>query len=381
MHAASIADYRELARRRLPHFLFEYIDGGSYNETTLLRNVQDLQSLGLRQRVLRDVSKLDLSAQLFGETYRLPVALGPVGLAGLNARRGECQAVRAAEAAGVPFTLSTVSACSLGEVAKASSKAFWFQLYMTRDRGFLRELLAEARELACSALVFTVDLPVPGSRYRDYHSGLAGAPGIKGALRRGLQGALKPRWAWDVGVMGRPHGLGNVMRKLDRNAGIDDFFVWMRDNFDSSIAWSDLDFIRSEWSGPLIVKGILDPDDAVEAAHLGADGIVVSNHGGRQLDGVPSSARALPAIAEAVGDRLTVLADGGVRSGLDVVRLLALGAKGVLLGRAWAFALAADGQAGVEQMLRLIEAEMRVAMALTGVTCVSEIDRSILVEP
>jgi L-lactate dehydrogenase (cytochrome) len=379
MNAASIADFRELARRRLPHFLFEYIDGGSYNETTLLRNVQDLQSLALRQRVLRDVSKLDLSAQLFGETYRLPVALAPVGLAGLNARRGECQAVRAAEAAGVPFTLSTVSACSLGEVAKASRKPFWFQLYMTRDRGFLRELLAEAQELACSALVFTVDLPVPGSRYRDYHSGLAGAPGIKGALRRVMQGALKPRWAWDVGVMGRPHGLGNVMRKLEGNPGIDDFFIWMRDNFDSSIAWSDLDFIRSEWSGPLIVKGILDPDDAVEAARLGADGIVVSNHGGRQLDGVPSSARALPAIAEAVGDQLTVLADGGVRSGLDVVRLLALGAKGVLLGRAWAFALAAGGQAGVEQMLRLIEAEMRVAMALTGVTCVSEIDRSILV--
>lgn len=379
MNAASIADFRELARRRLPHFLFEYIDGGSYNETTLLRNVQDLQNLALRQRVLRDVSKLDLSAQLFGETYRLPVALAPVGLAGLNARRGECQAVRAAEAAGVPFTLSTVSACSLGEVAKASRKPFWFQLYMTRDRGFLRELLAEAQELACSALVFTVDLPVPGSRYRDYHSGLAGAPGIKGALRRVMQGALKPRWAWDVGVMGRPHGLGNVMRKLEGNPGIDDFFIWMRDNFDSSIAWSDLDFIRSEWSGPLIVKGILDPDDAVEAARLGADGIVVSNHGGRQLDGVPSSARALPAIAEAVGDQLTVLADGGVRSGLDVVRLLALGAKGVLLGRAWAFALAAGGQAGVEQMLRLIEAEMRVAMALTGVTRISEIDRSILV--
>lgn len=379
MNAASIADFRELARRRLPHFLFEYIDGGSYNEITLLRNVQDLQSIALRQRVLRDVSKLDLSAQLFGETYRLPVALAPVGLAGLNARRGECQAVRAAEAAGVPFTLSTVSACSLGEVAKASRKPFWFQLYMTRDRGFLRELLAEAQELACSALVFTVDLPVPGSRYRDYHSGLAGAPGIKGALRRVMQGALKPRWAWDVGVMGRPHGLGNVMRKLEGNPGIDDFFIWMRDNFDSSIAWSDLDFIRSEWSGPLIVKGILDPDDAVEAARLGADGIVVSNHGGRQLDGVPSSARALPAIAEAVGDQLTVLADGGVRSGLDVVRLLALGAKGVLLGRAWAFALAAGGQAGVEQMLRLIEAEMRVAMALTGVTRISEIDRSILV--
>lgn len=249
---------------------------------------------------------------------------------------------------------------------------------MTRDRGFMRELLQEAVELKCSTLVFTVDMPVPGSRYRDYHSGLAGASGMKGALRRTLQGAMKPGWAWDVGVMGRPHGLGNVVRKLDGKTGIEDFFAWMRNNFDSSIAWSDLDFIRSEWNGPLVIKGLLDPEDAVEAANLGADGIVVSNHGGRQLDGVLSSAKALPAIADAVGDRMTVLADGGVRSGLDVVRLLALGAKGVLLGRAWVFALAAQGQAGVEHMLRLIEAEMRVAMTLTGVKNIGEIDRSIL---
>lgn len=380
MIAASIPDFRELARRRLPHFLFEYIDGGSYSETTLKRNVEDLRDIALRQRVLRDVSGLDLSTELFGQTLKLPVALAPIGLAGMNARRGECQAVRAAETAGIPFTLSTVSACSLSEVSKAASKPFWFQLYMTRDRGFMRELLQEAVELNCSTLVFTVDMPVPGSRYRDYHSGLAGASGMKGALRRTLQGAMKPAWAWDVGVMGRPHGLGNVIRKLQGKTGIEDFFAWMRENFDSSISWKDLDFIRSEWKGPLVIKGLLDAVDAVEAANLGADGIVVSNHGGRQLDGVPSTARALPAIAEAVGDRLTVLADGGVRSGLDVVRLLALGAKGVLLGRAWVFALAAQGQQGVEHMLRLIEAEMRVAMTLTGVKNISEIDRSILVK-
>lgn len=379
MIAASIADFRELARRRLPHFLFEYIDGGSYSETTLHRNVEDLRNIALRQRVLRDVSSLDLSTELFGQRLSLPVILGPVGLAGLNARRGECQAVRAAQTAGVPFTLSTVSACSLSEVAAAAKSSFWFQLYMTRDRGFMRELLAEAREVGCPALVFTVDMPVPGSRYRDYHSGLAGAPGVKGAIRRTWQGAMKPGWAWDVGVMGRPHGLGNVMRKLEGRTGIEDFFAWMRNNFDSSIAWTDLDFIRSEWRGPLVIKGLLDAEDAVEAANLGADGIIVSNHGGRQLDGVPSTARALPEIADAVGERLTVLADGGVRSGLDVVRLLALGAKGVLLGRPWVFALAAQGQKGVEHMLRLIEAEMRVAMTLTGVTSVAEIDRAILV--
>lgn len=379
MIAASIPDFRELARRRLPHFLFEYIDGGSYSETTLKRNVEDLRDIALRQRVLRDVSGLDLSTELFGQKLRLPVALAPIGLAGMNARRGECQAVRAAETAGIPFTLSTVSACSLGEVAKAATKPFWFQLYMTRDRGFMRELLQEAVELNCSTLVFTVDMPVPGSRYRDYHSGLAGASGMKGAIRRALQGAMKPAWAWDVGLMGRPHGLGNVIRKLDGKTGIEDFFKWMRENFDSSISWKDLDFIRSEWNGPLVIKGLLDAEDAVEAANLGADGIVVSNHGGRQLDGVPSTARALPAIADAVGDRLTVLADGGVRSGLDVLRLLALGAKGVLLGRAWVFALAAQGQQGIEHMLRLIEAEMRVAMTLTGVKSIGEIDRSILV--
>ncbi|MFM9024331.1 MAG: FMN-dependent L-lactate dehydrogenase LldD [Planctomycetaceae bacterium] len=380
MTVASIADYRELARRRLPRFLFEYIDGGSYAEVTLRRNVTDLEDVALRQRVLRDVSGLDLSTVLFGRTQALPVALAPIGLAGMNARRGECQAVRAAEAAGVPFTLSTVSACSLAEVARAASRPFWFQLYMIRDRGFMRELLQEARELKCSALVFTVDMPVPGSRYRDYRSGLAGAPGLTGALRRVGQAVVKPAWAWDVGVMGRPHALGNVARKLGDKTGIEDFFAWMRENFDSSIAWRDLDFIRSEWRGPLVIKGLLDPADAKEAAAIGADGIVVSNHGGRQLDGVLSTARALPAIVDAVGDRLTVLADGGVRSGLDVVRMLALGAKGVLLGRAWAFALAAGGQAAVERMLALIEAEMRVAMTLTGVRTIGEIDRSVLAD-
>ncbi|WP_226016778.1 FMN-dependent L-lactate dehydrogenase LldD [Novosphingobium sp. FKTRR1] len=378
MIAASISDYRELARRRLPKFLFEYIDGGSYAEVTLRRNITDLESVALRQRVMRDMSQVDLSTTLFGRKQALPVALAPVGLAGMNARRGERQAVRAAEGAGVPFTLSTVSACSLSEVAAAAAKPFWFQLYMTRDRGFVRELLAEAAETGCSTLIFTVDMPTPGSRYRDYHSGLAGSPGPIGQMRRALQGALKPGWAWDVGVMGRPHALGNIARKLEGKTGIEDFFAWMRANFDNSIQWHDLDFIRSEWRGPLVIKGILDPQDALQAAEVGADGIVVSNHGGRQLDGVLSSARALPPIADAVGDRLTVLADGGVRSGLDVVRMLALGAKGVLLGRAWAYALAAKGEAGVAHMLSLLEAEMRVAMTLTGVTRVSEIDGSIL---
>ena len=378
MKAASALDYRELARRKLPHFLFEYIDGGSYAEVTLRRNVADLERIALRQRVLRDVSQIDLSTSLFGQRVSLPVVLAPIGLAGLNARRGECQAVRAAEAAGVPFTLSTVGACSLEEVAAAARMPFWFQLYMIRDRAFMSDLLARARASRCSALVFTVDMPVPGTRYRDYHSGLAGTAGLGGVLRRTLQGALKPRWAWDVGLRGRPHTLGNVAPVLEGRTGIEDFFAWMRNNFDPSINWRDLEFIRSEWDGPLIIKGILDPEDAREAVRLGADGIVVSNHGGRQLDGVLSSARALPAIAQAVGSDLVVLADGGVRSGLDVIRMLALGARGVLLGRAWVYALGARGQAGIEHVLKLIEAEMRVAMSLTGVTTVDGINRSIL---
>ncbi|SNS86698.1 L-lactate dehydrogenase (cytochrome) [Sphingomonas laterariae] len=379
MKAASCLDYRELARRRLPRFLFEYIDGGSYAEVTLRRNVADLEAIALRQRVLRDVSSIDLSAELFGQRHALPIGLGPIGLAGMNARRGEVQAARAAHSAGIPFCLSTVSACPLGEVAGASPSPIWFQLYMIRDRAFMRDLLAQARSAGCTALVFTVDMPVPGSRYRDYRSGLAGAPGLGGALRRFGQALGRPRWAWDVGICGRPHALGNVAPVLGKNSGLEDFFAWMRNNFDPSVTWKDLDFIRSEWAGPLIIKGVLDADDARAAADLGADGIVVSNHGGRQLDGVPSTARALPPIADAVGGRISILADGGVRSGLDVARMLALGADMALLGRAWAYALAGGGQAGVAHVIQLMEAELRVAMALTGARNLAELGRDSLV--
>jgi len=379
MKAASTLDFRDLARRRLPHFLFEYIDGGSYAEVTLRRNIADLEAIALRQRVLTDVSTLDLSTTLFGRSQALPIALAPIGLAGLNARRGEVQAARAAHKAGIPFCLSTVSACPIGEVAAATDAPFWFQLYMIRDRGFMRELMAQARDAGCSALVFTVDMPVPGSRYRDYRSGLAGASGLRGAARRTAQALMRPRWAYDVGVRGRPHQLGNVAPVLGKNTGLEDFFAWMRGNFDPTVSWRDLEFIRESWDGPLIIKGILDVEDARAAATLGADGIVVSNHGGRQLDGVPSTAAALPVIADAVRDRLTVLADGGVRSGLDVVRMLALGAHGVLLGRAWVYALAAAGEQGITHMLQLVEAEMRVAMALTGRTTIARLDASALV--
>jgi L-lactate dehydrogenase (cytochrome) len=376
--AASALDYRDLARRRLPRFLFDYIDGGSHSETTLRANVSSLAEVSLRQRVLRNVSAIRVETELFGHSLKLPIALGPIGIAGMNARRGEVQAARAAEAAGVPFTLSTVSVCTLEEVANAVAKPIWFQLYMIRDREFMRELLQRARDAQCSALVFTVDMPVPGTRYRDYRSGLAGARGAFGHLRRIFQAMRRPRWTYDVGLMGRPHHLGNVVSVLGDKTGLEDFFAWMRNNFDPSVTWRDLDYIRETWEGPLIIKGILDADDAREAAAFGADGIVVSNHGGRQLDGALATAQALPPIADAVGDRLTVLVDGGVRSGLDIVRLLALGARGVLIGRAWAYALAGAGEAGVAHMLRLIEAEMRVTMALAGVTSIAEINKDIL---
>lgn len=378
MIAASVGDYRAMARRRLPHFLFEYIDGGSYAEVTLARNRSDLETLALRQRVMRDMSGLDLTTTLFGETMAMPVMLGPVGLAGMNARRGEVQAARGAATAGVPFCLSTVSVCPIDELRAASPAPFWFQLYMIRDRGFMRDLLARADAAGCPALIFTVDMPVPGARYRDVRSGLAGAAGLQGALRRFAQAAMRPGWAWDVGVMGRPHHLGNIAPVLAGRTGLEDFFAWMRGNFDPAIRWSDLDFIRAEWKRPLIIKGILDPEDAIAAADAGADGIVVSNHGGRQLDGALSTVAALPPIVEAVGERLTVLADGGIRSGLDVLRMMALGARGVLLGRAWAYALAARGESGVAHMLSLIAQEMRVAMTLTGCCRVEDIGPHLL---
>jgi len=372
---SSANDFREAARRRVPRFLFDYADGGAYAEETLRRNVSDLADIALRQRVLKDVASIDLKTKLFGREVALPVALGPVGISGMYARRGELQAARAAKAAGIPTCLSTVSICSIEEVSQVADP-FWFQLYVIRDRAFMRDLIARAKTAGAEALVFTVDMPVPGARYRDAHAGMSGP---NAPLRRMLQAMGRPRWAWDVGLWGRPHMLGNLLPVLGKDSGLNDYMGWLANNFDPSIQWKDLDWIRAEWDGPLIIKGILDPEDAREAAAIGADGIVVSNHGGRQLDGVLSSARALPGIADAVGDRLTVLADGGVRNGLDVVRMLALGAQGVLLGRAWVYALAAQGEAGVAKLLELIAKEMTVAMTLTGVNRIEAIDRSILV--
>ena len=368
--AANANDYRALAKARLPHFLFEYLDGGSYDEVTLRRNVEDLRAVALRQRVLRDVSRIDLKATLFGNEWAMPVGLGPGGLAGLYARRGEVQAARAAAATGVPMVLSTVSGCSLREVA-ASGHVPWYQLYFIKHRGFVADMIDSAADVGSGALVLTVDLAVPGSRYRD-------ARAAGGGLRRTADLLARPDWLWDVGLHGRPHSLGNLEPVVGRRAPLSDFQAWIHENFDPSVDWKDVEWVRKRWKGPLVIKGILDPEDARKAAASGADAIVVSNHGGRQLDGVLSSARALPPIAEALAGRMPILADGGVRSGLDVVRMLALGADFVLLGRAWAYALAGAGGAGVAHVLKLIEAEMRVAMALTGHTRISEIGRETL---
>ncbi|MGO1303509.1 MAG: FMN-dependent L-lactate dehydrogenase LldD [Sphingomonas parapaucimobilis] len=375
MIISATTDYREAARRRLPPFLFHYIDGGAYAEHTLRRNVSDLSDVALRQRVLRDVADIDLGTTLFGQSLGMPVVLAPVGLTGMYARRGEVQAARAAAEKRVPFTLSTVSVCAIDEVQRQSPAPIWFQLYVLRDRGFMRDALERAQAAGVETLVFTVDMPVPGARYRDAHSGMSGP---NAAWRRMLQAVTHPRWAWDVGIHGRPHDLGNISAYRGAATGLADYIGWLGANFDPSIGWRDLQWIRDFWKGSIVIKGILDVEDAREAVRFGAQGIVVSNHGGRQLDGVLSSARALPTIADAVKGQLTILADSGVRSGLDVVRMLALGADAAMLGRAFIYALAADGQAGVANLLDLFDREMRVAMALTGVRTIADIDSTII---
>ena len=370
MIISASTDYRAAAKSKLPPFLFHYIDGGAYNEHTLRRNTADLADIALRQRILKNMSDLSLETELFGEKLAMPVILAPVGLTGMYARRGEVQAARAAAKKGIPFTLSTVSVCPIEEVAPAIDRPMWFQLYVLKDRGFMRNALERAQAAGVKTLVFTVDMPVPGARYRDAHSGMSGP---NAAARRMLQAVTHPRWAWDVGLNGKPHDLGNVSAYRGKPTTLEDYIGWLGANFDPSISWKDLEWIREFWKGPMIIKGILDPEDAKDAVRFGADGIVVSNHGGRQLDGVLSTAHALPAIADAVKGDIKILADSGIRTGLDVVRMIALGADSVLLGRAFVYALAAAGESGVINLLTLIEKEMRVAMTLTGARSIAEI--------
>ncbi|MGR5161143.1 FMN-dependent L-lactate dehydrogenase LldD [Vibrio owensii] len=377
MIISASTDYRAAAKAKLPPFLFHYIDGGSYDERTLKRNTDDLGDVALRQRVLRDMSDLSLETEIFGEKLAMPIALAPVGLTGMYARRGEVQAAKAAEKKGIPFTMSTVSVCPIEEVAPAIERPMWFQLYVLKDRGFMKNVLERAKAAGVTTLVFTVDMPVPGARYRDMHSGMSGP---NAAMRRVFQAMRHPSWALDVGVLGKPHDLGNISTYRGEPTKLEDYIGWLGANFDPSISWKDLEWIRDFWDGPMVIKGILDEEDAKDAVRFGADGIVVSNHGGRQLDGVLSTAKALPSIADAVKGDLKIFVDSGIRTGLDVVRMLALGADCTLLGRSFVYALAALGGAGVENLLDLYDKEMRVAMTLTGAKTISDLSRDSLVK-
>ena len=375
---ASFEDYRELARRRLPRQLFDYIDGGSFAETTLGANREDLQRLHLRQRVLRDVSDIDLSTTVMGEQLSLPLILAPVGFGGMFAQRAEVHAARSAARAGVSFCESTLSICSIEEVAASSTRPLWFQLYIMKDRGYAEDLMARARAAQCTTLVLTVDLPVVGRRHRDVRNGISGPLSRINRLRRGLDIARHPGWVREVALGGRPLTFGNLERALPNARVPGDFQGWVASQFDPSVTWDDLAWVRSHWPGKIAIKGILDPEDARQAVANGADAVIVSNHGGRQLDDVPSTISALPAIVREVGDECEVLMDGGIRNGLDIVKALALGARACLVGRPWAFAVAARGESGVDDLLRNFREEMLVTFGLTGVTNVSQLNGSVL---
>jgi len=369
-------DYRLRAQKRLPRFLFDYVDGGAGSEESMSDNEEDFATLRLKQRVMRDVGGTDTSTTLCGRDVSMPLALAPVGLAGMMARRGEVLAARAAASAGVPFTLSTVGVCPLEEVNAAVAEPCWFQLYMFRDRGLVEAMLNAAASAGCDTLLFTVDLAVPGMRHRDTQNGmLGGAP-----LAKAMQLLLRPGWLYDVGIRGKPHQFGNLRDAVANPNDFDSFKELVHSQFDPTVTWRDIEWLRSMWRGRLIVKGVMCAADAEAAESAGADGVVVSNHGGRQLDGVASSVSKLPEVAAAVGERIDVLMDGGVRSGTDVVKAVALGADGVLIGRPWVWALSGCGEQGLVDYLAMLQREMAVTMALMGINRVDELDAAVLEE-
>lgn len=367
-------DYRLLARKRLPRFLFEYIDGGASREETMAANQQDFGRWRLRQRVMRDVSNVDTAVNIGGQQLGMPLALAPIGMAGMMARRGEVLGARAAEAVGIPFTVSTVGICPLEEVNASVNQPCWFQLYMLRDRDLVEALLERASAGGCSTLLFTVDLAVTGMRFRDVRNGmLGGAP-----LAKARQLLARPRWLFDVGIRGKPHRFGHLTEAVADPNDLASYKAFIDSQFDPSVTWKDIAWLRSRWPGRLLVKGVMTAGDARSAADAGADGVIVSNHGGRQLDGVASSIAKLPEVAAAVGDRLDVWMDGGVRSGADVVKALALGARGALIGRPWVWAVASRGERGLTDYLRVLRQEIAVCMALMGVNRISEITPELL---
>jgi L-lactate dehydrogenase (cytochrome) len=378
---ASIGDYRELARRKLPRQIFDYVDGGAFGETTLNANVDDLHHIQFRQRVLRDVTERRLATTVLGEEIAMPVILAPLGFGGMLARRAEVQAARAAERAGITFCESTLSICGIEEVSAAVKRPIWFQLYVMKDRSYAEDLMVRAKAAGCTTLILTVDLAVVGQRYRDGRNGISGRIPRSKRLRRGIDLVGHTSWVRDVALGGKPLTFGNLEKALPDARVPGDFQAWVASQFDPSVTWDDIEWLRQHWSGKIALKGILDPDDAKEAVARGADAVIVSNHGGRQLDDVPSTIRSLPAIAEAVGDQCEVLMDGGIRSGLDVVKALSLGARACLIGRPWAYAVAARGERGVDHILRIFASEMSVTLGLTGVNDVKDLDRTVVVEP
>jgi len=374
-HITCIEDLRELHRRRVPKAFFDYADRGSYAEATLRANREDLQQIKFRQRVLVDVSKRDLTTAILGEPAAMPLILAPVGLLGMQHGDGEIHACRAAQAAGIPFTQSTMSICSIEDIAAAVDKPFWFQLYVMKDRGFIKSLIERAIAAKCSALVLTVDLQVNGQRHADIKNGMTVPP--EWSVSKLLDFASKP--AWVAGVLrGKRRTFGNLIGHLKGSDDVTVLSTWIASQFDTTLSWKDIDWIRSIWPGKLILKGILDVEDAELAAKSGAQALVVSNHGGRQLDGAPSSIEVLPEIVDAVGARIEIMFDSGIRSGQDVMRALALGAKSCMIGRAYAYGLGAGGQAGVAKAIDLIAKELTTTMGLCGVNTVAEIDDSVV---
>lgn len=366
------SDYRRLAQRRLPGFLFDYIDGGASDELTMRANIDDFARVKLRQRVLVDVSRIDTNATLVGDACSMPLALAPVGLAGMFAQRGEAQGARVAAAERVPFTLSTVGICPLDEVRAAYGAPYWFQLYMLRDRGVVQALLQKAWAAGCRTLVFTIDLPLPGARHRDQRRGL-GARGLRATLLKNLQVLAHPSWLWRVALRGQPLRFGSIAEHVPDARDFNALRVWIDTQFDASVTWRDIEWLRGQWQGKLLLKGILDVEDAQAAVATGADGIIVSNHGGRQLDSVASTISKLPSIAQAVGARTEILLDGGVRSGVDIFKALALGARGVLIGRPWVWALAGAGETGLCAYLAMLRRELMFTMTFAGVTRIADI--------
>jgi L-lactate dehydrogenase (cytochrome) len=371
-----IEDLRALARRKVPRAFFDYVDGGSYNEETLRANRADLETIKLRQRVLVDVSQRSLATTIIGQKAAAPFALAPIGLCGMQHGDGEILSAQAANEAGIPFTLSTMSICSIEHVAQATRQSFWFQLYVIRDRGFSKDILARAMDAKCNALVLTVDLQVLGQRHRDIKNGMTVPPEFR--LKNIIDIAGKPAWAWSI-LKGKSKTFGNLASHVKGMENVNELAKWVQSQFDPALNWKDVEWIKTIWPGKLILKGILDVDDAKTAAKLGADAIVVSNHGGRQLDGAPSSISALPAIVDAVGGETEVLFDGGIRTGADLLRALALGARACLIGRAYIYGLGAGGKAGVARAIEILKNELSVAMALTGQNKISEIGRHVLV--